>query len=165
MLEATRNNTQDGPRYVRKGTRKYHISPIFSILCTPNWVSKTLNEICSSNTVVVYRDTFKQKWSFYTFHHCVRLTDMLSISSRNLSKRGESLDLQTPYSQSREKVAPNHKTRDRENMVSLRKTSPSRNPIRVMKSRRRTHESGVNTIKSLGTTPKNVAPRSHWWPR
>jgi hypothetical protein len=24
-------------------------------------------------------------------------------------------------------------------------------------------ESGVNTIKSLGTTPKNVTPSSHWW--
>jgi hypothetical protein len=31
---------------------------------------------------------------------------MLSISSRNLSRRGESLDLQTPHSRSREKAGP-----------------------------------------------------------
>jgi hypothetical protein len=53
---------------------------------------------------------------------------MLSRSSRNLSRRGESLDLQTPHSRSREKVAPTHKTRDRENMVTLRTTSPSLQP-------------------------------------
>jgi hypothetical protein len=54
---------------VRKGTRQYQISPIFSIPCTPNWVSKTLNDIWCSNTVVVCIDTFKQKWSFWTSHH------------------------------------------------------------------------------------------------
>jgi hypothetical protein len=62
---------------------------------------------------------------------------MLSRSSINLSRRGESLDLQTPHSQSREKAAPTHKTRDRENMVSLRTTSPSHNPRRVMRSQRK----------------------------
>jgi hypothetical protein len=80
---------------------------------------------------------------------------------QNLRKRGESLDLKTPHKRSREKVAPTHKKRDIENMASLRKTSPSRNPIRVMRIRRRTQENGVNIIKSLGTTPKNVAPSSH----
>jgi hypothetical protein len=63
---------------------------------------------------------------------------MLSRSSINLSRRGESLDLQTPHSRSREKVAPTHKTRDRENMATLRTTSPSHNPRRVMRSQRRT---------------------------
>jgi hypothetical protein len=37
---------------------------------------------------------------------------MLSRSSINLSRRGESLDLQTPHNRSREKAAPTHKTRD-----------------------------------------------------
>jgi hypothetical protein len=53
LLEAMRTNTQDGPHCVRKGTRQYHISPIFSIPCAPNWVSKTLNDIWCSNTAVV----------------------------------------------------------------------------------------------------------------
>jgi hypothetical protein len=36
MLEATRTITQDGPPYVKKGTRQYQISPIFSIPYAPN---------------------------------------------------------------------------------------------------------------------------------
>jgi hypothetical protein len=64
LLEATRTSTLDGPPCVRKGTRQYHISPIFSIPCTPNWVSKTLSDIWCSNTMVVCIDTFKHKWSF-----------------------------------------------------------------------------------------------------
>ena len=48
--------------------------------------------------------------------------------------------------------------RDRENMDTLGTTSPSHNKRRVMKIRR-THENGVNIIKYLGTTLKNVSPR------
>jgi hypothetical protein len=73
LLEAMRTSTQDGPPCVRKGTRQYQISPIFSIPCAPNWVSKTLNDIWCSNTMVVYIDTFKQKWIFWTSHHWVCL--------------------------------------------------------------------------------------------
>jgi hypothetical protein len=61
------------------------------------------------------------------------------------------------------KGSPNPQKRDRENMATLRTTSPSRNTRRVMRSQRRTQENGVNTIKSLGTTPKNVTPSSHSW--
>jgi hypothetical protein len=53
------------------------------------------------------------KWSFWTSPHWVRLIDTLSRSSRNLSRKGESLDLQTPHSRSREKVAPTHTARDK----------------------------------------------------
>jgi hypothetical protein len=45
------------------------ISPIFSIPCAPNWVSKTLNDIWCSNTTTFCIDTFKQKWIFWTSHH------------------------------------------------------------------------------------------------
>jgi hypothetical protein len=38
--------------YVKKGTRQYQISPIFSIPYPPNWVSKTLSIIWCSNTVM-----------------------------------------------------------------------------------------------------------------
>jgi hypothetical protein len=88
---------------------------------------------------------------------------MLSILSRNLSRRGESLDLQTPHSRSREKATPTHIARDREKMATLRTTSPSHNTRREIRRRRRTQENGVNTIKALGTTLKNVAPSSHSW--
>jgi hypothetical protein len=107
--------------------------------------------------MVVCIDTFKQKWIFWTFPHWVWLIDMLSRSSR----RGEILDLQTPHSRSREKAALTHTIRDIENMATLKTTSPSLNTI--MEMRRRRMENGVNTIKSLGTTPKNVAPSSHLW--
>jgi hypothetical protein len=163
LLEATRTSTQDGTTCVRKGTRQYHISPIFSIPYAPNWVSKTLSDIWCSNTMTIIIDTFKQKWIFWTSYHWVQLIDMLSISSRNLSRRGKSLDMKNPHSRRKEKADPTHKTRDRENMATLRTTSPSHNTRRVMRSQRRTRENGVNTIKSLGTTPKNVTPRSHWW--
>jgi hypothetical protein len=115
--------------------------------------------------MVVFIDTLKEKWSFCTSQHWVRLIDMLSRSSINLSKRGKSLDLQTPHSRSREKEAPTHTKRDREKMVSLRKTILRHNTRRVMRSQRWTWENGVNTIKSLGTTSKNVAPSSDSWPR
>jgi hypothetical protein len=164
LLEATRTSTPDGPPYVKKGTRQYQISPIFSIPYAPNWVSKTLSIIWCSNTVVVCIDTFKQKWSSWTLPHWARLIDTLSRSSRNLSRNDESLDLQTPHSRSREKAAPTHTTRDQVEMVTLRTTSPSCNTRREMRRRRRTWENGVSTIKVLGTTPKNVTPNSPSWP-
>jgi hypothetical protein len=58
---------------------------------------------------------------------------MLSISRGNLSRRGKSLDLKTPHSRSREKEAPTHKIRDRENMATLKTTIPRHNTKRVMR--------------------------------
>jgi hypothetical protein len=64
MLEDMRTSTPDGPPCMKKGTRHYQVSPIFSIPYAPNWVSKTLRDIWCSNTMVVCIDTFKHKWSF-----------------------------------------------------------------------------------------------------
>jgi hypothetical protein len=133
MLEATRTNTLNEPPCVKKGTRQYQISPIFSIPCTPNWVSKTLSDMWCSNTVTVCIDRFKQKWSFWTSPHWVRLIDTLLRLSINLRRRGESSDLQTPHIRSRVEVAPTQKTRDREKMATLRTTSPSHNTTREMR--------------------------------
>jgi hypothetical protein len=44
---------------------------------------------------------------------------MLSSSSINLRRRGKSLDLQIPHSQSREKVVPIHQKRDIEEMATV----------------------------------------------
>jgi hypothetical protein len=111
-LEATRTNTPDRPPYVKKGTRQYQISQIFSILYAPNWVSKTLRIIWCSNTMIVCIDTFKQKWSSWTSPYWSQLIDTLSRLSINLSRKGESLDMQTPHSRSRERASPNHTARD-----------------------------------------------------
>ena len=116
-----------------------------------------------SNTTIVCIDRFKHKWSFWTSPHSVWLIDTLTRSRRNLSKRGESLDLQIPHSRSKAKEVPTYQTRDRAKMATLRTTSPGRNTRRVLRSRIRTHENGVNTIKSLGTRLKNVTPSSHSW--
>jgi hypothetical protein len=64
-----------------------------------------------------------------------------------------------------EKEAPTHIERNRENMATLRTISPRCNTIREMKRRRKTWENGMNTIKYLGRTLKNVAPSSHLWLR
>jgi hypothetical protein len=138
LLEATRTSTRDGPPYIKKGTRQYQISPIFSIPYAPNWVSNTVRIIWCSNNVVVFIDTFKRKWISWTSPHWARLIDTLSRSSINLRRKVESLDLQTPHSRSREKEAPTHTKRDQFEMAALRKTNPSRNTRREMRRRRRT---------------------------
>jgi hypothetical protein len=133
LLEARRTSTLDGPPCVKKGTRQYQTSPIFSIRSTPNCVSKIVNDIWCSNTVVFCIDTFKQKWIFWTSPHWVRLIDMFSRSSRYLSRRGKSLDLQTPHIRIKAKESLAHIPRDKENMATLRTTSPSRNTTREMR--------------------------------
>jgi hypothetical protein len=158
-----RTSTLDGPPCVKKGIGHYHISPIFSIPCAPNWVSKTLSVILCSNTVVVFIDTFKHKWIFCTSPHWARLIDTLSRLSKKLSRRGERFDLKTPHSRSREKETPIHTVRDRDEMASLRTTITSHNKISEMRRQLRTRENGVSTIKSLGTKLNNYAPSSHSW--
>jgi hypothetical protein len=76
-LEAMRTSEPDGPPYVKKGTRQYHISPIFSLPYAQNWVSKTLSAIWCSNTMVVFIDTSKKKWSSWASPHWTRLINTL----------------------------------------------------------------------------------------
>jgi hypothetical protein len=59
LLESMRTSTPDGPPYVKKGTRKYQTSPIFSIPLAPNWVSNILSIIWCSNTMSIFIDRFK----------------------------------------------------------------------------------------------------------
>jgi len=69
LLEATRTSTPDGLAYIKKGTRQYQTSPIFSIPYAPNWLSNILSLIWFSNNMVVFIDTFKQKCSSWTYPH------------------------------------------------------------------------------------------------
>ena len=105
-------------------------------------------------------DTLKLKQISLTSPHSARIIDILSISSISLRRNGESLDLQTPHSQRREKVSPTHIESHQVDMSMLKKTSPSRNTRISMRRQRRTRENGVSTIKVLGTTPNNASPSS-----
>jgi hypothetical protein len=160
LLEATMTNIRDEPHCDRKGTRQYHVSQISSIPFTPTWVSRTPNNIWCSSTITFCIDTSKQESSFWTSHHWERHFNMLSKSSRNLNRRSESLDLQFPHNRSRVKATPTHIKKDRVRMDNLRTTSQRRKQRRVMRRRRKTLGSGVNSIKSPGITSMNVARSS-----
>jgi hypothetical protein len=132
-----------------------------SIPCAPRWVSKTLRDIWCSSTMVVYIDTSRHKWIFWTFHPWAWPIDMLSKSSRSLNRRRDSLGLQTPHSRSREKVAPTRRTKGRERMDSLRKTIPNHKQRRTMGRQIKTLGNGVISIRSPSITSLNVAQRSN----
>jgi hypothetical protein len=156
---------QDGPHYGRKGTKQCHSSPMSSISCAPSWVSKTLSDIYCSSTVTVYIDTSIQKWIFWTFHSWALPINMLSKSSRSLNRRHDNLGLQTPHRKSREKATPTRRTKGRERMGSLSKTSTNRKQTRTMGRQIKTLGNGVSSIRSPSITLLNVTQRSHWWLR
>jgi hypothetical protein len=90
------------------------------------------------NTMVIYIDTFRKKWSSWIFPHWAHLIDMLSRSRINLSRNEESLDLQTPHNRSREKVTRTHTEKDQDEMAALKTIHPRCNTRREMKRQRRT---------------------------
>jgi hypothetical protein len=137
LLEATKTSTLDGLSYVKKGTKQYRNSPISSIPYAPNWVSNILSVILFSNTMTVFIDTFKHKWSSWTLPHWAQLIDTMSRSSRNLSRNDESLDLQTLHSQNRAKATPTHTGGDQVDMATLKEICPTPNTRRTMRRRRR----------------------------
>jgi hypothetical protein len=163
LLKATRTSTPDGPPYVKKGTRQYQISPIFSIPYAPNWVSKTLSVIWCSNTVVVFIDTFKHKWSSWTSPLWARLIDTLSRSSRNLSRKWREFGSANPSQPKQGKGNPNPHSKGPSQDGHPQDNQSKPTQRRAMRRRRRTRENGVSTIKVLGTTPKNVTPSSPSW--
>jgi hypothetical protein len=133
LLEATKTSTPDGPSYVKKGTRQYQNSPIFSIPYAPNWVSNILSVIWFSNTTTVFIDTFKHKWSSWTSPHWAQLIDTMLRSSINLCRNDESLDLQTLHSQNGAKATPTHIGGDQVEMATLRAIYPTCNTRRAMR--------------------------------
>jgi hypothetical protein len=68
LLEFMMTYTQNGPRCDRKETKRCLSSQISSIPCAPRWVSNILNDIWCSCIMMVYIDTSKLKWSFWTSH-------------------------------------------------------------------------------------------------
>jgi hypothetical protein len=115
----------NGPHCTKKETKQCESSQISSIPCAPSWVSKILSEFLCSSIMVLCIDTSIPKWNFWTSRPWVRPTDMLSKSSRSSNKRCGNLGLGTPHNKSQERAAPTHRTKKRENMDSIRTTSPS----------------------------------------
>jgi hypothetical protein len=89
--------------------------------------------------------------------------DMSSKSSRSSNKRHNNLGLGTPHNKRQEREAPTHKTKDRENMDSIRTTSPSHKKRRTPERQRKILGSGATSIRSLGITLLTAAQRSRWW--
>jgi hypothetical protein len=127
----------NGPHCGKKETKQCHISQISSIPCTPIWVSKIQSDIWCSSIVVLFIDTSRPKWNFWTSHPWARPTNMPSKLSRSSNKRRDNLCLETPHNKSQEREAPTHRTKDRAKMDSIRTTSPShkqrRTPERQIK--------------------------------
>jgi hypothetical protein len=79
-------------------------------------------------------------------------TDMLSKLSRSSNKRHDNLSLVTPHKKIQERVAPNHRRKDRENMDSIRTTSPSYKQRKTPEIKIKIPGSGANSIRDLGIT-------------
>jgi hypothetical protein len=77
---------------------------------------------------------------------------MSSKSSRSSNKRHDNLGLGTPHSKIQERAAPTHITKERENMDSIKKTSPSHKKRRTPERQRKIPGSGVTSIRALGIT-------------
>jgi hypothetical protein len=84
---------------------------------------------------------------------------------QKLKQKTDNLGLGTPHNKSQERVAPTHRTKDRENMDSIRTTSPSRKQRRTPERQRKIPGSGVTSIRSLGITLLTAAQSSRWWPK
>jgi hypothetical protein len=153
----------NGPHYNKKETKQCQSSQISSIPCAPRWVSKIQSDIWCSSIVVLYIDTSRTKWNFWTSLPWARPTDMSSKSSRSSNKRRDNLGLGTPHNKIQERVAPTHRTKDRENMDSIRTTSPRCKQRRTPERQRNIPGSGVTSIRALGITLLTAAQRSHWW--
>jgi hypothetical protein len=105
---------------------------IFHTLCTKMGIKDSRDIWCSS-IVVLCIDTSRLKWNFWTSHPWARPTDMPSKLRRSSNKRCDNLGRGTPHNKSQERVAPAHRTKDRENMDSIRTTSPSHKQRRTPK--------------------------------
>jgi hypothetical protein len=161
MMTCIPNGTHCG----KKETKQCPISQISSIPCAPRWVSKIQSDIWCSSIVVLYIDTSRLKWNFWTSHPWAQPIDMPSKSSRSSNKRRNNLVLGTPHNKIRERAAPTHRTKDRAKMDSIRTTSSSRKKIRTPERQRKILGSGVTSIRALGITLPTAAQSSHWWPK
>jgi hypothetical protein len=90
---------------------------------------------------------------------------MTSKSRRRLNKRCDNLGLGTPHNKSQERADPTHRKKERENMDSIRTTSPIHKKRRTPERQRKIPGSGATSIRALGITLLTAAQRSRWWPK
>jgi hypothetical protein len=76
---------------------------------------------------------------------------MSSKLSKSSNKRCRNLGLGTPHSKNQEMAASTHRTKDRENMDSIRTTSPSHKK-RTLERQINILQSGATSIRVLATT-------------
>jgi hypothetical protein len=88
---------------------------------------------------------------------------MSSKLSKISNKKCDNLDLGTPHKKIQEGAAPNHKTKDRENMDNITTTSPSHKQRRTPERQRKISGSGATSMRALDITLLTAAQRSHWW--
>jgi hypothetical protein len=86
MLEVMTTCIPNGPHCGKKETKQCQSSQIYSIPYTPRWVSNIQRDIWCSSIVVLYIDTSRQKWNFWTSLPWMRPTDMSSKLSRSSNK-------------------------------------------------------------------------------
>jgi hypothetical protein len=88
----------------------------------------------------------------------------MSSKSRKISnKRHKNLGLGTLDNKRQERAAPTHRTKDKENMDSIKKTIPIRKKIRTPERQRKILESGATSIRALDITLLTVTQSSCWW--
>jgi hypothetical protein len=88
---------------------------------------------------------------------------MSSKSSTSSKKRRDNLGLGIPHSKSQEKETPTNRTKEKENMDSIRTTSAFRKQRRTPERQRKIPGSGATSIRGLGITLLIDAQSSHWW--
>ena len=85
---------------------------------------------------------------------------MPSKSSISSNKRHDNLGLGTPHNKSQEREAQTHIKKNKANMESIKKTSPSHKKIRTPEIQRKMTGSGATSIRALGITLLTIAQRS-----
>jgi hypothetical protein len=154
----------NGPHCGKKETKQFQSSQISSIPSAPSWVSKIQSDIWCSSIVVLCIDTSRPKWNFWTSRPWAWHTDLSSKSIKRSNKRHDNLVLGTPHSKIKEREAPTHRTKYRENMDNISTTSPIRMQRRTPKRQKKIPGSGATSIRALGITLLTATQSSRWWP-
>ena len=156
LWETMMTSTKNEPFCVKKGTRRCRSTPTTFIPYIQSWVSRTPSDTWFWNIVVVYISTSELRWNSSTSLHLDPPIDMLSKSRINFDRRtSDTIDLRI---HSRNKARETLAYRTQQKKMA---TSPCHKQRREIERQKRTLVSGVNFIKSLGTTLMNVDQSSH----
>jgi hypothetical protein len=88
---------------------------------------------------------------------------MLSKLCISSNKRHDNLGLTTPHNKSQEREAQTHIKKNKENMESIKKTSPSHKKIRTSERKIKIPGSVETSIRALGIKLLIATQSSCWW--